>query len=543
MKDFMELTTEELKEMDKDVLITMFVALQGQLKSMNKQIEFITEQVALMNQRSFGKKTEKRDSVLDGQLSINEVFNEAEVKFDDSPEPEITEILVAPHTRKKKTKREEKLKDLPARIIEHKLSDEELQELFPNGYKELPYETYKRLSIIPQTFIVDEHHVHVYASKDNNGVIKRAPRSVDLFRNSVATPALVAAIMNGKYQNHLPISRQLKAYKEQGVKLEENTVSNWMINASDNYLSIIYDELHKHLYKCDVIHADETPFKVIRPDGEDSSKKCYMWVYRNGANETKHPVVLYDYRPGRAHFYPEEFLKEFSGTVVTDGYQVYHTLGNKRPDLNISGCWIHAKRRFADLVKAVGTENVNGTTSAQAVEKISTIFHEDKKLKSLSAKKRMKKRQQVVKPLVDDFFEWLKEISPSFPSSNHTAEAINYCLNQESYLRAFLSNGNIPMDNNSAERAIRPFTIGRKNWVNMFSTNGAQASAVIYSLVETARANNIRVYDYLELLLTELPKHVDDKDNSFIQDLLPWSDNVQQKCQAPPKTDINISMS
>lgn len=542
MKDFTEFTTSELKEMDKDVLITMFVALQSQLKDMRGQLDFITEQVALMNQRSFGRKTETKDS-LDGQLSIDEVFNEAEVKFDNSLEPKISEIIVSTHTRKKKTKREEKLKDLPARIIEHRLNEDELQELFPDGYKELPYETYKRLSIIPQTFIVDEHHVHVYASKDNNGVIKRAPRSVDLFRNSIATPALVAAIMNGKYQNHLPIKRQLDSYKDYGVKLEENTVANWIINASNDYLSIIYDELHKHLYECNVLHADETPFKVIRPDGSDSSKKCYMWVYRNGANENKHPVVLYDYRPGRSHFYPEEFLKNFSGYLVTDGYKAYQTLENKRTDLHLAGCWVHAKRKFAELVKAVGKENVSGTISAQAVEKISELFHLDKQLKSMSAKKRLKKRQQILKPKVDEFFEWLNETLPSLPSESATAKAINYCLNQENYLRSFLSNGSIPMDNNSAEQAIRPFTLGRKNWVNMFSSNGAEASAVIYSLVETAKANEIRVYDYLELLLTELPKHVDDTDNSFIQNLMPWSDKVKEKCQAPPKTDINISMS
>lgn len=345
MKAFTDLTPTDLEQMDKKVLITIIGSLQGQLKSINSQLDFLTEQIALMNQRTFGRKSEKNNPL---QLSLQdvygqEIFNEPEYLADDSDEPDIKEIVISSYTRKEKTRREEKLKGLPARIIEHTLKEEELNELFPDGYKELPCEVYKRLFIIPQTFMVDEHHVHIYASKKNDGVIKRAKRPPDLFRNSIATPALVAAIMTGKYQNHLPLYRQISCYKDNGVRLEENTLANWMIKASDEYLSIIYDELHKSLYSSKVIHADETPFKVIKPNGSESSQKSYMWVYRNKEDDP-HPVVIYDYRPGRSHFYPDEFLKDYSGTLVTDGYQVYHTLENKRDDLKVAGCWVHYSR-------------------------------------------------------------------------------------------------------------------------------------------------------------------------------------------------------
>lgn len=540
MKDFKDLTPEELNKMDKEVLITIISSLQGQLKSISHQLDFLTEQIALMNQRSFGKKTEQADYM---QLTIfDSALNEAEFKCDNSPEPEIDEIIVSSYTRGKKTKREEKLKDIPARVHEHKFSEEELKELFPYGYKELPVETYKRLSIIPQTFIVDEHHVHVYASKNNDGTIIRASRPADLFRNSIATAELVSAIMTSKYLNHLPLERQIASFKDSGVKLESNTLANWMIKASDKYLSLIYDELHKCLYESNVLHADETPFKVIKPNGDDSKQKSYMWVYRNSP-EHKRPVVIYDYRPGRNHFYPSEFLKDYSGILVTDGYQAYHSLDNKRDDIKVAGCWVHTKRKFADLVKAVGEDNVSGTISAQAIEKISEIFHMDKELKGLTIAKRKKQRQRLIKPKVDDFFDWLNEQLPTLPSESNTAKAISYCLNQEKYLRVFLSNGNIPMDNNAAERAIRPFTIGRKNWVNIFSENGAEASSVIYSIVETAKANDIRVYDYLTLLLQEMSTHAKDEDTSYIENLMPWSDYVKEKCKNPKKTDINISMS
>ena len=159
MTDFSKLSKEELNKMDKNVLITIIGVLQAQLGAISSQLNFLTEQIALMNQRSFGRKTEQLDQM--HQMTLFEVFNEPEVLSDDSTEPEISEIIISSHTRKKKTTREENLEGLPARIFEHTLSDEELKERFPDGYKELPNEVYKRLSIIPQTFIVDEHHVHV----------------------------------------------------------------------------------------------------------------------------------------------------------------------------------------------------------------------------------------------------------------------------------------------------------------------------------------------------------------------------------------------
>lgn len=203
--------------------------------------------------------------------------------------------------------------------------------------------------------------------------------------------------------------------------------------------------------------------------------------------------------------------------------------------IRIAGCWVHAKRRFADLVKAVGAENVDSTISAQAVKKIAEIFHLDNQLNDLARYKRKKKRQQVVKPKVDDFFAWLKETIQKLPSESHTAKAINYCLNQEQYLRVFLSDPDVPMDNNSAERAIRPFTLGRKNWVITYSSKGARASAVLYSIVETAKANNLKVYEYINLVLSKMMEHKDDPDQSYIKDLLPWSEYVREKCHAPIK--------
>ncbi|MBE5839383.1 MAG: IS66 family transposase [Butyrivibrio sp.] len=261
-----------------------------------------------------------------------------------------------------------------------------------------------------------------------------------------------------------------------------------------------------------------------------NGKKTYMWVYRNNPHCSKHPIVLYDWQPSRRADHPREFLKDFSGTVVTDGYQVYHTLGKERKDLKISGCWIHARRPFAEFIKSVGVEAAKGSIAAEAYSMITEIMHIDNGFDDLSNRDRKKQRQLVLQEKVDDYFAWAKLKYSQVTHNSVIGKALAYSINQEEYLRKFLTDGRIPMDNNYAEQAIRPFTIARKNFVLMESDNGAKASAMIFSLAETAKANSVNTYEYFELLLSEIPKHMDDHDLRFLDDLLPWSKNVQEKC-------------
>ena len=548
----MQLTDEQLNNLDKEALVIIASSLQSQLGFMqeqlntaneqladtNRQIELLTEQIRIMNQRQFGKKSEA-SSEIEGQLSLFDCFNEVEATADSSaPEPEITEVVISSYKRSKsKGKREADLDGLPARIIEHKLSDEELAEMFPNGYKELPEEVYKRLHIIPETFIVDEHHVHVYASKDNDGTIVRAPRSVDLFRNSIVTPSLLASIINGKYVNALPVERQSRTFKTNGIKLEPNTMSNWIINGAERYLSLVYNRMHELIYDSKVIHADETPVKVMQIDKTKikNGKKTYMWVYRNNPHCSAHPIVLYDWQPSRRADHPREFLKDFSGTVVTDGYQVYHKLGKERHDLQISGCWIHARRPFAEFIKSIGTEAAKGSIAAEAYSMITEIMHIDNSFDDLTNRDRKKQRQLVLQEKVDAYFAWAKLKYGQVTHNSTIGKALAYSINQEEYLRLFLTDGKIPMDNNYAEQAIRPFTIARKNFVLIDSSKGANASAMIFSLAETAKANGLNTYQYFELLLTEIPKHMEDNNLNFLNDLLPWSKKVQKLCPSKYK--------
>ena len=314
-----KLSEEQLNNLSKEELVAQAMELQDQYINLSQRVDYLTEQVMLMNQRQFGRKTEKNiSSVPDGQMNLFEFFNEVEALAKPSlPEPSINSIPVKSHSRKQRGKREEDLKDLPIRIIEHTLSDEELKETFPNGYKELP----------------------------------------------------------------------------------------------------------------------------------DESK----------------PIVLYDYQKTRKLDHPREFLKDFKGIVITDGYQVYHSIEKLRQDITVAGCWVHAKRKFSEINKAFGHGSKREAISHEAVDRISMMFMLDKELNDLSKSERKSKRQSVLKPLVDDFFVWTKDVYSKTANKSALGEALRYCINQEQYLRVFLTNGDVPMDNNAAERAIRPFTICRKN--------------------------------------------------------------------------------
>ena len=542
------LSEEQLNHLGKDALVILVASLQEQMASLqtqldtananladnNRQIELLTEQIRLMNQRRFGRKTESNLSEMDGQLTLFDSFNEVEFSQNpDAPEPTLEEITISSYRRSKtKGKRDADLDGLPARIFEHRLSEDELAAKFPGGYKELPVEIYKRLHIIPETFIVDEHHVHVYASRSNDGAIVKADRPADLFRNSIATASLVASVINGKYANALPLDRQSKAFQCNGIHLASNTLANWVIKSTDYYLSLIYDRMHELIYNSKVIHADETPVKTMRIDNTKikNGKKTYMWVYRNRPSRFSHPIVLYDWQPSRRADHPRDFLKDFSGTVVTDGYQVYHKLAVEREDLKVAGCWIHARRYFADIIKSVGLSLSKGTVAQEAYDMITDILHMDNGFDDLPTADRKKQRQEKLQEKVDAYFAWVKTKYSQVTHNSTIGKALAYSINQEKYLRVFLTDGNVPPDNNYAEQAIRPFTIGRKNFILMETDNGARTSAMLYSIVETAKANGLNTYQYLELLLTELPGHAEDKNLHFLDTLLPWSDRIQKEC-------------
>lgn len=532
-----KLTREQLNSLDKDILITLLLGMQDQIAQQTIAIEKLTEQIALMNTRTFGKKSEKFQIDEDQLNFFSEILNEAESLIDGqlSIEPSIDEVVVPAHKRRKrKGKLDEDLMDLDTKVIEHILSEDALAEHFPEGYRRLPDEVYKKLELIPAVFEVHEHHIAVYKGK--NGKIVKAEHPKEMLNGSIATPSIVSAVIHGKYTNAVPLYRQEQEFARNDVNISRQTMANWVITSAERYISLVYDRMKEELLNSPVIHADETPVMVTK-DGREGMHKNYMWVYRSGSMCKVNQAVLYDYQKTRKADAPHEFLTGFDGKLVCDGYQVYHTLED-REDTNfkVAGCWAHARRPFAQVYKSLGEEKAAGTVAAEALVQIQNIYHTDNRLLKLPTSERKKRRKTLVKPLVDTFFEWCRNSIDRVPPSSETADGIKYCINQEKYLRVFLDDPQIPLDNNLAEQAIRPFCVGKKNWKLIDTVHGAQASAILYSIVETAKANELNIYNYFKHLLTEIPKHMDDTDLSFLDSLLPWSKQLPAECRKKKKT-------
>ncbi|WP_419576958.1 IS66 family transposase [Roseburia hominis] len=319
-------------------------------------------------------------------------------------------------------------------------------------------------------------------------------------------------------------------FRRMGLNIDRADMAHWTILCAERYLSVFYDYLHERIYDYHVLQADETPVLVSKENRTEGSKH-YMWVYRTGKMYLDKQIVLYEYQPSRNASHPRAFLKDFKGVCVTDGYQAYHTIEKEREDLRIAGCWRHARRRFDEAVKALPKDRRKSSLAYLALKQIQAIYREENKLASMTIEERLKHRQLTVKPLVDAYFTWIKQNLLSVTPKSKTAKGLTYSLNQEKYLKTFLEDGEVPMDNNSAEQAIRPFCVGKKNWVMIDTIAGAEASAIIYSIAETAKSNNLKPYNYFEYLLTEIPKHMEDHDVSFCEDLLPWSDKLPAECR------------
>ena len=530
-------TREQLNNLDKDFLITMMLKMQDQISEQTVAIQNLTEQIAIMNTKTFGKKSEKFQIDADQLNFFTEIFNEAESLIDGqlSIEPSMDEVIVPAHKRRKrKGKIDEDLMDLDTKIIEHTLTDEELSGYFPEGYKRLPDEVYKKLELIPAVFEVHEHHIAVYKGK--NGKIVKAEHPKEMLNGSIATPSIVSAVIHGKYTNAVPLYRQEQEFARNDVNISRQTMANWVITSAERYISLVYDRMKEELLKSPVIHADETPVMVSK-DGREGMHKNYMWVYRSGSMCKANQAVLYDYQKTRKADAPREFLADFDGKLVCDGYQVYHTL-EKRDDtgFKVAGCWAHARRPFAQVYKSLGEEKAAGTVAAEALVQIQNIYHTDNGLQKLPLSQRKVRRKTLVKPLVDTFFKWCRNSAGRVPPSSETADSIKYCMNQEKYLRVFLEDPQIPLDNNLAEQASRPFCVGKKNWKLIDTVHGAQASAILYSIVETAKANDLNIYNYFKHLLTEIPKHMDDTDLGFLDSMLPWSKKLPAECRKKKKT-------
>lgn len=534
-------TPDELNKMDHKTKNDVIYQMQDRLDRLEQNYENLMEQAHLANQQRFGRQIEKLDDIA-GQISF---FNEAEANCDEKvPEPTVEEVIDSARKvlkkPKKKGQREEDLKDFPQEEIPHDIPQQELNEAFGEGnWKNMPDEIFWQLRFEPAKWVAEKHIIKVYVGTDgiHQDEFLRGDHPKTMFKGSIATPSLEAAIINAKYVNSNPLDRISRDFKANGLNLSKQTMSNWTVWTAERYLLPVYKQMKKRQLEAHVNQSDETPVEVIH-DGRPAGSQSYMWVHITGELSAVPPIIVYEYQKTRHSDHPKAYYKDFSGILMTDGLEQYHKLARDLEEIKNANCMAHARRHFANAIKAIGKSNpkvVEASVAYKALVRIGAIYDLEGALKDLTPEERLKERQSSIKPLVEEFFAWLRKIQAdqTVLPKGETAKGINYCLNQEEYLKVFLSDGEVPIDNLASERALRTFTIGRKNWMTINTVRGAQASAIIYSVTETARANGLNVYFYVKHLLTELVKSVradGNIDETALEGLMPWSKILPAEC-------------
>ena len=507
------------------------------LEEQKKELEFLnamlSDRLTLAQKKRFGASSEK---YAEGYTQMN-LFNEAEQEADpNASEPDLEEVHPSPYRRKKRRgKKEEDLSSFETtEVIEYKLTGTDGYCPDCNTkYKVVTKETVKRLKFIPARFEVVEEVTFVY-SCPKCGAMKRPEKTAPLLKGSVATPSLVAGIMNAKYVNGMPLARQEREFARYDLDLSTKTMANWIIQCADRYLQPLYDLMKEELLRSKYLHGDETRIQVIDEPDQKGSTQNWMWVYLTDESSGSPQMVLFQYERTRAGYHPKEFLGNlFEGYFTCDGYQAYHSL----PDgITVTGCMAHARRRFDEaltvLKKDFTKEQLKETTAYQAMERIGMLYKIEGMIRDKSPEERYEERQKQAKPLLEAFFEWLHTLEDCVDRSSLIGEAVLYTLNQEVYLKRYLEDGHLSIDNLAAERSLKNFATGRRNWLFAKSIHGAQASATVYSITETAMLNGLKPYHYLTYVLEKMKDLGPFPEKEAILELLPWSTSLPADCHS-----------
>lgn len=519
-----EQLNDEVLQKDQQLLLK-----DKQIAELNARLKWFEEQILLSRQKQFGASSEKTNP---DQLNL---FNEAEDTADSKLEEPTVETITYQRRKKQIGHRAELLKDLPVEVIEYRL--EEHEQVCPcceGTLHEMSTQVRQELKIIPAQVKVVKHVQFIYACRkcEPENVAKsiiKAQMPTPLLPGSLASPSIVAYIMDQKYTNSLPLYRQEQQFSRLGIELSRQTMANWLLTAADPWLKIIYNRMHEQLVERDILHADETTLQVLKEPGRLAESKSYMWLYRTGKDGP--PIVLYDYQTTRASKHPISFLTGFKGYLQTDGYSGY----GKLTDVKLIGCFAHARRKFTEALKALPDAQKDKPVAASVgLDYCNKLFTIERQLKDISDKERYEKRLELSKPLLNEFHAWLKKQRQQTIPKSAFGQAITYCLNQWENLNNYLFDGRLEIDNNRAERSIKPFVIGRKNFLFSNTPRGAKGSAIIYSFIETAKENNLKPFEYLIYLFEQLP-NVDTNDQNVLDRLLPWSDTLPDNCRMSNK--------
>lgn len=473
------------------------------IKEQAKTIALLEEQIEYWKNELYGRKSEKYTPEDEFQ---SELFNEAEM-YSEPMEDEEEEIIDVPaHTKRKKGRRPIP-ESIPREVIIHALPDEELQCPCGSEYEKIGEEVSEKLAIIPAQVYVERHIRYKYACKscegvdnEEDGAVKIAPPPVSLIPKSLATPSLLAYLFASKFCDALPFYRIGKILNRMGIDLSRQTMCRWAIRVAEA-LKLFMDLMKEELLSGNVIGADETTHQVIKEPDRNAVSKSYMWVFRGGQPDK--PVVLYKYRETRSGEFLKDYLSGFQGHVVCDAYAGYNHLEDVE-GIILAGCWAHVRRKFFDAAK-ISKKKTGGAHVAIAQIKKLYLVEREAKNKKLLPDERKELRQEKSKLHTEKFKEWLDDKADKVAPKTLLGTAVNYTIKIWGKLLRYLEAGEVPIDNNFTENVIRPFVVGRRNWLFSFTPNGAGASAALYSIAESAKANDLEPYWYYKVLFEKLP--------------------------------------
>ena len=511
--------------------------LRHENEEMRKKLEKLESKDKLDTNRLFGRKTEKIDDLLN-QSSEN--GSTADPISEDAPEgqeedaPETGKKTHRGRTGKRRSgKRKEDLSRLPQRTV-YEYDPEELDRVYGKGnWRVVSWHGSTKKEVIPAIVYAKTTYTPVLSVGLEHVMVSVPPRDM-LLPGSDATESLVAWIMNNKFVLSLPLYRQEAEFARRGIALSRQTMSNWIIRFSRDRFCQVAGRMAELLKASGCTQCDETTLLVIR-DGRKAGRKSFMWIHVTSELSDGHPIAVFTYEPDRSTQHLRDFYDDYIGRIICDAYCAYQTFESENEEtVIICGCWMHSRRRWAEAlrirdVKGLSEKEIDELPEAKALRLIVDIYREENKLKGMDATERLRGRQTAVREKVDAYFSFLESIQLDDPSiSEKMKDAVNYSLNQRKYLCRFLKKGDVPIDNGYCERLAKAFAIGRGNWMFCTSPKGAEAAAIMYTLVETAKSNGADVYFYLKYLLEKAPSTPELKvGRKYLDELMPWSEEYK----------------
>ena len=502
-------------------------SLKEQSRQKDEEIERLRQIILNLQRAQFGQRSEKRTYVLDDgnqQLSLFDTPEKSEEKSSSEPSQNSErEIRVSGHSRKKKRTLEELCASLPVeeRIVD--LPDEEKVNADGHALTCIGQEYIRTELVLERARAkVVKHYRKVYADREleqetGYAEVFKPVMPPPLLPHSYASASVVTDVLMKKYVDAMPLYRQEQMWKRMGVELKRGTMANWVIQVADLYLRPFWKRIRSELLTQSTIHADETVMQVLKEKGKPATSESRMWVY-SSAKRADIQLRCFEYRESRSGKWAKTFLEGFGGVLITDGYSGY----NKVQEAERAGCWAHMRRKWLEAMP----EGADAKTckAAEGYEFCNRLFELEHQFEELTAEERLIQRKEKSGPVLEAYWKWLNTIARP---TGKLKDAVTYAQNQKAHLSAFLEHGEIEISNNQVENAIRPFVIGRKGWLFADTPQGAEASAIIYSLMETAKANSLRLDDYLLHLLSVLPERAEQDKDFEMDDLLPWSEEMK----------------